>query len=85
MGDCNCGKNARPTGFGTNLNAEQRAQVEEVARQGLAPSNGAQQQAVAAGGVQGFNLRTSDGRVQSFGSALERNAHKVRHGGTIIS
>ncbi|MDF2694843.1 MAG: hypothetical protein K0S65_3226 [Labilithrix sp.] len=83
MGGCNCGKST-PTGYGTPLTAEQRAQQAAIQAQSQQPTNAAQAQAVASGQPMGFALRTSDGRVQSFGSALERNAEKARRGGTII-
>lgn len=36
------------------------------------------------GRTQSFALQTRDGRTLVFGSALERDAAKVRHGGRII-
>jgi hypothetical protein len=46
-------------------------------------TNAAQQQAADSGSTQmSFGLRDTNGRTQRFGSALERNAHQVRHGGT---
>lgn len=84
MGDCNCGKNARPTGFGVNPRDEQRQQDALVARQSERPLNGAQQQARDSGSTQhSYTLRDRAGTVQHFGSALERNAFMARQGGTI--
>ncbi|QNJ55945.1 hypothetical protein SEA_RASPUTIA_55 [Microbacterium phage Rasputia] len=84
MGNCNCGSNARPTGFGTNPRDEQRQQQEAVANQRQA-LNGAQQQARDSGSrTQSFTLRDRAGQVQHFGSALERSAFMARQGGTIV-
>lgn len=84
MGDCNCGKNARPTGFGSNPTQEQRLQEQLLAQQDR-PLNGAQQQARESGSSQqSFQLRDRAGQVQHFGSALERNAFMARQGGTIV-
>ncbi|QGZ16707.1 hypothetical protein PBI_DEWDROP_59 [Microbacterium phage Dewdrop] len=84
MGDCNCGKNSRPTGFGSNPTQEQRLQEQLLAQSRNQPMNGAQEQARAAGGQQSFTLRDRSGAVQSFGSSLERNAFMARQGGTIL-
>ena len=82
---CNCNKNASPTGFGsTPRTAEQQQLNQQVQSQQNVPLNGAQQQAVASGSQQSFRLRDSSGRLQSFGSALERNAYRVRNGGVIL-
>ncbi|AWN07727.1 hypothetical protein HOT31_gp056 [Microbacterium phage Hendrix] len=84
MGECNCGKNARPTGFGTNPRQEQQVQ-NELLSSADRPLNGAQQQARESGSAtQSFTLRDRSGHVQHFGSALERNAYYARQGGTIL-
>lgn len=82
---CNCGKNAKPTGFGSNdRTASSRTASSQPAQP--VPLNGAQQQALDSGStVQSFTLRDQSGRVQSFGSRLERNAFRERNGGTILS
>lgn len=84
MGDCNCKKNARPTGFGVNPRQEQNDQNSRVLDQQSRAVNAAQEQAIAAGGQQSFTLRDRSGTVQSFGSKLERQAFMVREGGTIL-
>lgn len=87
MGECNCGKNGRPTGFGTNPRQEQQIQNDLLSGRSGAerPLNGAQQQARESGSTQqSFTLRDRAGRVQHFGSALERNAFYARQGGTIL-
>lgn len=84
MGGCNCSKNGSPTGFGQPLTQEQQAQQQALLQQSGQVLNGAQQQAVDSGYQQSFQLRDSSGRTQVFGSALERNAYKVRNGGTIL-
>jgi hypothetical protein len=82
MSGCNCGKSA-PTGFGSNRTAEQEAQQRAVMDAQSRVTNAAQQQAADSGSTQmSFGLRDTNGRTQRFGSALERNAHQVRHGGT---
>lgn len=84
MGDCNCGKNARPTGFGSNPRQEQQQLQENLLARQDAPRNGAQEQAAASGNTQSFSLRDRSGTVQSFGSALERNAFMARQGGSVV-
>ena len=82
MGGCNCGKNAKPTGFGVNPRQEQ-SELNALVRAN--EPNGAQQQAAAAQSTQqSFSVRDRGGKVQSFGSRLERNAFITREGGTIL-
>lgn len=82
---CNCSKNAKPTGFGSNdRSGQSRSAHTPDQAQESAPLNGAQQQAAAAGAQQSFTLRDRAGKVQSFGSRLERSAFQTRNGGTII-
>lgn len=83
MGACNCGKNARPTGFGSNPRQEQEQLQESLLAGQSAPRNGAQEQAAASGNSQSFTMRDRSGRTQTFGSALERNAFMARQGGSI--
>lgn len=85
MGNCNCGKNAKPTGFGVSPGQEQQDQNRTVLEQQSRAMNAAQEQAIASGGRQSFTLRDRSGSVQSFGSTLERNAFIAREGGTILS
>jgi len=87
MGDCNCRKNARPTGFGSTARqgeAEANRSGSTTLNQESRAMNAAQEQAVQAGGQASFALRDRSGRVQSFGSRLERNAFMAREGGTIV-
>lgn len=84
MAGCNCSKNAKPTGFGSNDRTGQGRTARPAQPATPVPLNGAQEQAAAAGATQSFTMRDRSGRVQSFGSRLERSAFLTRNGGTII-
>jgi hypothetical protein len=80
---CNCGKNSKPTGYGsTPSRAKQAAQdaAQQAASAGTQQSTGSNSGTTSTtGGTQSFAL-TSNGRTQTFGSKLERDAAAIRAG-----
>lgn len=83
MGDCGCNKNRQaPTGSTAARRAERveattKARTENPSVSRIGPTK-------ASGATQTFALRTRDGQVERFGSALERNAERIRRGGEIV-
>lgn len=83
---CNCKGKKSPTGFGQvapNTRDAQR-QMREAAER-AAREQAQTKREPPADGTQTFTLRTADGRVQTFRTALEARAARARHGGGTIS
>jgi hypothetical protein len=88
---CNCSKN-QPAPRGSTAS---RASAQEAANKTADAARAARDRAAnpstsrigpvsASGATQQFALRTRDGQVQSFGSALGARAERIRRGGEII-
>ncbi|WQY99816.1 hypothetical protein [Microbacterium phage MO526] len=87
MGDCGCNKNRQaPTGS-TAARRQAEAAANDAAIQAARSANPSTSRIgpnKASGSTQTFALRTRDGQVERFGSALERNAERIRRGGDIV-
>lgn len=69
---CQCGKGAKPTGFGTSIQDAQRQAANEQLAADAKKSR-----------TQSFALKTTSGKTMSFGSKLQRDAWQRRNGGTL--
>lgn len=88
MGDCGCNKNRATPPTGSTAARRQAETTERStavkAARDANPSTKRIGPVTASGTTQTFALRTRDGRVERFGSALERNAERIRRGGEIV-
>lgn len=86
---CNCGKNrTAPTGSTASRQSAQEAanrQTDAAKARAANPSTSRIGPASASGATQSFALRTRDGSVERFGSALEARAERIRRGGEIVT